>query len=400
MHHRRRHIATILKKRSRMFPVLGVLGARQVGKSTFLMKQWRQEMHAVYLTFDKREIVLRAKRSPEQFLLSESQQEKKHLIIDEAHKVPHIFDSIKALIDENRKMGAYTLSGSIEFSSKSGVRESLAGRIGITRLYPMTLRELNNEEFAAPWTKFNFKSYPSLLSPSSVETWLERGGMPIFCCFNDKEERIASINSWLEAICYRDLKQLEGAEYDPELAVNLLRTIAHKSDSPISLLSLSELGATRASIKKHLLALEALFLIYELPSLENPAGLSMYKIFDAGVINALLGGNETIYSRHACLLSLVTNEIYAQHEYAGKLKPKLFYYRTRGGAEIDLVIKTDHKIIGVNCTTNIDISPYNLRGMKSFLSNYPTAKGYIVAPVQTPYSIEKNITVVPWNHIG
>jgi len=348
MHHRIRHITPILRKRARMFPAIGVLGPRQVGKSTFLMKEWRDEMNAVYLTFDRQEIAHRARRSPEQLLLDESQQQKKHLIIDEAQKVPHIFDSIKALIDENRRMGAFTLSGSVEFSSRSGVRESLAGRMGITRLYPMTLRELNNDKFASPWVKLIFKNNQSLLNLASVETWLERGGMPIFCCFGEKEERIGSINSWLDAICYRDLKQLYGAEYDPGLAINLLQTIAHKSDTPVSLLNLSDLGATSASIKKHLLALEALFILYEVPSFDNPAGHSMYKIFDAGVINALLGGHETIFSRHACLLSLVMNEIYAQYEYAGKLKPKIYYYRSRGGAEIDLVMKVNNKVIGIN----------------------------------------------------
>lgn len=331
MHHRARHIVGILRKRARMFPVLGLLGPRQVGKSTFLMKQWRNETKAVYLTFDRQEIAQRARHSPEQLLLDETGQQKKHLIIDEAQKVPLIFDSIKALIDEKRRMGAFTLSGSVEFSSRSGVRESLAGRMGITRLYPMTLRELNNDNFSSPWVKLDFKNRQSSLNLSSVERWLERGGMPIFCCFDDKQERIGSINSWLEAICYRDLKQLYGSGYDPDLAIGLLQTIAHKSDMPISKLGLSSLGATNASIKKHLLALEALFLLYEVPSFNKPSGLSMYKIFDAGVINALLGGHETIFSRRACLLSLVMNEILAQYEYAGKLKPKIYYYRSRGG---------------------------------------------------------------------
>lgn len=400
MHHRKRHIAKILKKRAKMFPAIGVLGPRQVGKSTFLLKQWREEMNAVYITFDKQEIALRAKRSPEQLLLDESHQQKKHLIIDEAQKVPHIFDSIKALIDENRRMGEFTLSGSVEFSSRSGVRESLAGRMGITRLYPMTLRELNNDNFFDPWVKCNFTNNKAPLEIASVETWLARGGMPIFCCFNEKDERLGSIHSWLEAICYRDLKLLHGAEYDSELAMNLLQIIAQKSDMPISMLSLSELGATTASIKKHLSALEALFLIYEIPSFENPTAHSMYKIFDAGVINALLGGHETLYSRHACLISLVINEIYAQFEYAGKLKPKLYYYRSRGGAEVDLVMKTNSQIIAINCTTSIDISPYNLRGIKSFLAKYPDAKGYIIAPVQEMRLIEKNLALIPWNCIG
>ncbi len=399
MHHRHRHIINILSKRAKMFPAIGVLGPRQVGKSTFLMKEWRDQMGAVYLTFDKQEVAQRARNAPEQLLIDESQDQKIHLIIDEAQKVPHIFDSIKALIDENRRIGAFTLSGSVEFSSKSGVRESLAGRMGTTRMYPMTMRELNEQEFYSPWVDFDFAGSKSSLKYKSVETWLERGGMPIFCCFSDNDERMGTVISWLEAICFRDLKQLKGADYDSELAFNLLKAMAYKSLSPITQLSL-DLGASSASIRKHLSALEALFLVYEIPSFENPRGISRYHLLDAGVINALLGGQETSESRQKCLLSLVINEIYAQYEYAGKLKPKLFHYRTRGGAEIDLIMKVNNNIIGIECMTNIDISPYRLRGMQSFLRKYNNAKGYIIAPVQEPYNVDENIKVIPWNAIG
>ncbi|WP_304985589.1 AAA family ATPase [Coxiella-like endosymbiont] len=75
MHHRKRHIKRILLKSAKIFPVLGVLGPRQVGKSTFLMKEmkeWSAVLRATYLTFDKQEIALKANRAPEQFLLNES----------------------------------------------------------------------------------------------------------------------------------------------------------------------------------------------------------------------------------------------------------------------------------------------------------------------------------------
>lgn len=398
MHQRRRHIEHILLKRANIFPVVGVLGPRQVGKSTFLMNQWKKLKSAVYITFDKREYAIRANHSPEQLLLDESDDQKIHLIIDEAQKVPIIFDSIKAIIDQDRRIGSFTLSGSVEFSSKSGVRESLAGRMGITRLYPMTLRELNNEEFYSPWVNFNFDNKVKLKS-KSVETWLERGGMPIFSSLSDQDERLELINSWLEAICYRDLKQLKDEKYDSELAYNLLKIFASFSSISLSQLSM-DLGHSTDFIKKHLSALESLFLLYKIPAFESPNAAPQYRLFDAGLINALLGGQETIISRHGCLITLVINEIYAQYEYSGKRKPKLYYYKKRGGAEIDLVLKTNNKLVGIKCVTHVNISPYRQRGMKSFLKNYEDAVGYFIAPVQTPYKIGKNIFVIPWSYIG
>ncbi len=399
MHTRNRHISQILLNRAKIFPVLGVLGARQVGKSTFLMNQWRMLDDANYITFDEKEMALRAQRAPAQLLIDESANQKTHLIIDEAHKVPHIFDSIKAIVDKNRRNGAFTLSGSVEFSSKSGVRESLAGRMGITKLFPMTIRELSNKEFMAPWVTFNFTNQIQKIDPKSIETWLERGGMPIFCRLADLDERINLINSWIEAICYKDIKQLKDAVYDSELAYQLLLHLS--TESLISQAKLaSELGTTAASIKKHLQALESLFLIHEVSAFDSPRARPMYKIFDAGVYNALRGGKPTVASRHESLITLLINEIYAQYEYSGKIKPEISYYRTRGGAEIDLVLKTREHLVGIECVTTEDISPYRQRGMNSFLEKYNKATGYFIAPVQKPFAIGKNMQVIPWNNIG
>jgi len=398
MHTRSRFIEKILLKKTKMYPVLGLLGARQVGKSTFLMKQWAPKMAANYITFDEKEMTQRAIRSPAQFLIDESKNQSIPLIIDEAHKVPHIFDSIKAIVDKDRRNGAFTLSGSVEFSSKSGVRESLAGRMGTTKLYPMNLRELNNHSLITPWVSFDFEKI-NPIGAKSVETWLERGGIPIFCGLSDIDERIGLVNSWLEAICYKDIKQLKDAKYDSDLAYNLMVYLSSESMQSFTQLA-SEFNTTIASIKKHLNALETLFLIYKIPSFENPKAQPQYQIFDAGVLNALRRGHSTLVSRHRSLLILLMNEIYSQYEYSGKLKPDLYYYRTRGGSEIDLILKTRDHLVGIDCVTTDDISPYRQRGMKNFIEKHKNAVGYFVAPVQRFYSIQKNIHVIPWNQMG
>lgn len=398
MHHRKRHIENILLKRSKIFPVVGLLGPRQVGKSTFLMKQWSGQKKAVYFTFDKQEVAARARRAPEQFLLSETAEQTISVIIDEAQKVPEIFDSIKALVDEHRRLGIFTLSGSVEFSSKAGVRESLAGRMGVTRLYPMTLRELNGQTLTTPWVDFDFKPTEPL-PVKSIEKWIERGGMPIFCNLEDADERANMIHSWLDAICYRDVKQLKDGHYDSELALALFNNIADQPAFYVHRTAL-DLGHSRVTIQKHLQALQSLFLIYELPAFESPRAHSLYRIFDAGVLYTLSGGKHTVNAQHNGLVSLLMNEIYAQYEYAGKLKPQLYYYKTLGGAEIDLVLKTKDTLAGIECVTHSDISPYRQRGMKSFLEKYPEAQGYFVAPVEREFQLTPRMHVIPWACIG
>lgn len=88
MHLRGRHILEALNRRAKAFPVVGIVGPRQVGKTTFLKHMWQQEggtgTPAKYVTFDRHEMAQRAKRAPEQFLLAESEELTCPLIIDEA----------------------------------------------------------------------------------------------------------------------------------------------------------------------------------------------------------------------------------------------------------------------------------------------------------------------------
>ena len=105
-------------------------------------------------------------------------------------------------------------------------------------------------------------------------------------------------------------------------------------------------------------------------------------------------------NRHANLLTLLINEIYAQYEYAGKLKPNLYHYQTHGGSSINLVLKTNEKLVSIECITTVDINTYKQRGLKNFIKKYSEAEGYFVAPIQEPYKIEHWLFVIPWNFLA
>ena len=398
MHFRRRLIEDILLKRMKIFPVLGIIGPRQVGKSSFLMKQWCPRHRAQYLTLDKLEVATRARRAPEQLILSSSSDAQQHLVIDEIQKVPHLFDSLKAIVDEHPGVGKFTVTGSVNFSLKSGVRESLAGRIGITRLFPLILSELYSSKSARPFINGQFK-WASEYPTSAVKIWLERGGMPLFCKFQDTVERHNAISSWLDAICYRDLNQFKDGSYDGDLAMQILKAIARNSSIVISRFA-AEHGVSAKIVERHLNSLEALLLVYRIPSVSNPRARPAYRIFDSGVISFLTHHREEQECHHSTLVTFVMNEILAQNEYAGHDKFRIFYYRERGGAEVDLVFEGDKIMLGIECLLTADVSEYRQRGMKSFLKRYPQAKGVFVAPVTQGYEINKRMQVVPWGAVG
>jgi predicted AAA+ superfamily ATPase len=397
MHLRKRHIQAILSKRSKIFPVLGIVGPRQVGKTTFLRQEWKMARGANYVTFDKFEVVKRAKREPENFLLSESDDLKKRLIIDEAQKVPAIFDSIKSIIDERRRVGIFTVSGSVEFSDKAGIRESLAGRMGVCRLYPLTLCEMAQQPLHTPWVK-GWKTSVQKRTPKEIDTWLTRGGMPIFCALHDDAEIKSAIKSWLEAICYRDMQQLKGGRLDGDVALSILGSIARQPSVNMSQIS-DDSGASRTSVAKYLAALEALFLIHKLPSFNNRNAAPDYVIFDSAILRYLLGSGDEAFLRRQTMRTLIVNEILAQYEYGGESHPGLFSYYSRGGAELDIVLQDKKKIIGIEISVASDITPYRLRSIKSFLATHPSAHGIVLAPITEKFSSD-GIDILPWTYIG
>ena len=399
MHLRKRHIQDILSKRSKIFPALGLLGPRQVGKTTFLMKQWQPIRRAQYVTLDKHEIVARAKRAPEDFLISSSDNLKTHLIIDEVQKVPALFDSMKALIDERRRIGAFTLSGSVEFSSRAGVRESLAGRIGLCRLYPLTLAEIRQKPIYTPWVCGFSLGTSSRSKADDIDSWLRRGGMPIFCSLRDERERSVAIESWLEALCFRDLQQLKTARFDGTVAFSILKSLVRNPLLAIAGLA-NDLGETRATIQKHLRGLQDLFLLNEIPSFVSRRGASQYLPLDTALFNFLYGDGDSLFARHQQMKILVINEILAQFEYSGEARPELCHYRSRGGAEVDLILRQKNRLLAVKISISSDVKPYSLRGIKSFLSAYEKADGIVLAPVTESYRVGKNLQVLPWTQIG
>lgn len=397
MHLRKRHIHHLFAKRAKIFPVLGLVGPRQIGKTTFLMQEWKTKLDARYVTLDKSEVVTRAKREPENFLLSESADLQRRLIIDEVQKVPVLFDSMKSIIDERRRIGIFTISGSVEFSDKAGIRESLAGRIGICRLYPLTLCELAQQSLHTPWVH-GWKGHQRQRTPRQIDHWLLRGGVPIFCALHDAAEIQLAIESWIDAICYRDIQQLKGAHLNGDIARTVLSSIVRTPCINLSRIS-HDTGVNRATVAKHLAALEALFLVYTLPSFDNRQAAPDYALFDCAVLRYLLGDRDEAFTRRQTMRTLVINEILAQYEYGGKGRPGLFAYRSRGGAAIDLVLQNNNKVLGIAISITSDITPYSLRSMKSFLASHKTAEGLVLAPVTESFHVG-GIRVVPWTWIG
>ena len=120
-HQRPRELLGLIEKRLSHFPIVGVLGARQTGKSTLLRELLEERRRIRYVTLDREESRTLAARQPSLFLERLEAPEIDTVCIDEIQKVPVLFDTLKAEVDERKRPGRFAISGSIEFSRKTEI---------------------------------------------------------------------------------------------------------------------------------------------------------------------------------------------------------------------------------------------------------------------------------------
>ena len=121
------------------FPVVAITGPRQSGKTTLAKMVFPEKK---YVSFDDRNMRELAISNPLDFLKAFPDG----AIMDEAQKVPELFDAIKLVVDKEKySPGKYILTGSSQFRLKENISDSLAGRIGLIKLLPLSINELKRE---------------------------------------------------------------------------------------------------------------------------------------------------------------------------------------------------------------------------------------------------------------
>lgn len=303
-----------------IFPVVGLTGPRQSGKSTLLKHQLGDSYR--YVTFDNQSIVDAFYTDPDRFM----EQYSDHVIFDEVQKAPEIFDYIKIAVDNDRQnYGKYILTGSSQFSFIHQISESLAGRMGLLTLLPFQYLEI--PESLRDQAIYS-GSYPELIDRE----------------YAYKEEWYASyLTTYLEKDV-RSLGQI-GDLRDFSRFINLLASNASQILNQTNYAR--DLGVSVPTIKRWLSVLEASYIIYLLPPYYKNIGKRIVKspklyFFDTGLVAYLTRINsKELYENGPMTGQLFENyiitEIYKRELLDSKHK-ELCYYRTSHGEEIDLII--------------------------------------------------------------
>lgn len=315
-----RTLAGFTQKMASWFPVVSVTGPRQSGKSTLVRSVFPDYG---YLNLEDPQIRRAALEDPVGFIRNRGD----HLILDEAQYVPDLFSMIQVVADERGTNGQYVLSGSQNFLMLKSIHQSLAGRVGLLRLLPLSFAEAQKAA-AAP----------------SVEEFMFRGGFPRL--YDEDVPEQIFFSSYLDTYLHRDV---EGSLDVRRLTdfERVLRLCALSSGNLINYTHLSkDAGVDYRTIKDWISILEASYVLFELPPFFSNQIKTLIKtpklyFYDSGLLCYLLG----IRSVQDLLTSPLLGQVFENLIVAETAKrylnqaqePRLSFYRDRQGAEVDLV---------------------------------------------------------------
>lgn len=358
-----RFIKPYLKKALSRSPVVLLNGARQVGKST-LAFELQKEGSYTYITFDDEIVYLAAKSDPSAFIHNIA----KPVIIDEVQRVPEIFLAIKREVDKKRVSGHFLLTGSANPLLIPRLGDSLAGRMEVLDLFPLSQGEILGIQESFIDTLF---SETQLLPPkksigrSVLFKKMMTGGYPSVQNVTHETEE-AWMRSYLNLILQRDIKDLANIEKLTALP-NILRLLAYRAGNLLNVAEVArETRMVAQTVHRYIALLETIFLIYIQPAWSHNASLRSIKspklyLVDSGLLAYLLGVTEERIVHDPGLMgkiveTFVVNELRKQSTWSST-QPSFYHFRTPGGEEIDLILENragDIVCIEIKASQSVD----------------------------------------------
>lgn len=383
-HLRKRTLEEKTRRISKVWPITGIVGLRQVGKSTLLRERLQVPNH---ITLDDESALEDASRSAKVFLAKLPTP----IVIDEVQKAPNLFDALKVIADKRRIPGQYFLTGSTAFSSRAGVRESLTGRMAVLPLLPLSLCEINGKPFReADWGEVPKARFDT----TEFTIRMVNGGMPVPAFFRDPKQALTYWTGWLETTIYRDLPRVFRGRYQPDRALFILREFGRffrEGELPTT----SHFSLDARTLRKYLLAMEDIFLVRPIPCHPKGSGREVYYLGDSALVAFLMettqGEGATLSLARHCL----ANELLIQLSMMDS-PHTLYYFKSHKGTPVDF-IWGDHplKLIAEGST-----SGWSERAVHGAMRTLATKKGFMVAPIETGETVKAGIGRVPWSAWG
>lgn len=385
-HERKRHIADIFSKLLRFSPIVGIFGHRQVGKSTFLAGCVND-----YRTLDDVDVLENAHRSPKDFI---SSIKKPPMAIDECQLEPKLFPTVKEWVRTRKQPGQFVLSGSVRFTSRKTIKESLAGRMAFVEMVPFSVTEILGDPLSEIILKlFNHKQFSEdsirCLNQANhlkhlmkhFNIYLENGGLPGLCFVRSPQVRKNALNELHDLILSRDLALVSEIRTPVNTLKKLMSHIAKCGFEPYIASDVKRaIGLAPQTQKKILNAMESIFLIRRIPV---PLRKKEIILLEDQLEEYVYAGSSLELAKR--LETAVFRNIRTQFYYRLDKNIQFETYLTRDNARIPIVMKDGNNILGIIVHESEYPSLSEVRSAASFLRNHANAKVlYLTAVVTAP----------------
>jgi predicted AAA+ superfamily ATPase len=343
-------------KLNKQFSAILITGPRQVGKTTMLQKLMETENNGrIYVTLDdlaERQI---AKNDPAMFF----QLHKPPLFIDEVQYAPELFPYIKMWVDKHHTPGDFWLTGSQIFKLMRGVQESLAGRVALLQMLPLSQQEILGNKtipFEIDFEAFAEKEKNTgKAGTPEIYRRIFNGGMPALLS-GQYTDRRAVYSSYIGTYIERDIKELSGA-IDSLKFMKFITAAAALAGQMVNCKTIADdCDIDQTTAKNWLGILETLGIIFYLHPYSNNVLKRTVKtpklyFYDTGLVCFLTKWSDTETLMNgamsgAILENFAVSEIVKSYYNSGR-EPFVYYYRDKDTKEIDLIIEANGTLFPV-----------------------------------------------------
>lgn len=383
-----RCLQAALHEALRHFPAVLVTGPRQSGKTTFLRQEAGE--HFAYVSFDDPFERTFARDDPRGFL---DRFGERPVILDEVQHAPELLSHVKLRIDADRdRRGRWILTGSQQLGLMGDVSESLAGRVAVLELLPLSDGELGPARQTGLAERTWVGGYPEpALRPAMRDLW---------------------VSSYLRTYVERDVRQLRNIG-DLRAFHAFLGLCAARHGQLLNMADLSrQLGTSGPTVKDWLSVLEASYVVRLVPPWSRNYGKRITrapKLFfvDPALASALtrqpsaeaalagpLGG--------PLLEGWIVSEVLKAFAHSGR-RPEVYHWRSHGGLEVDLLVPVGPKLLAIEVKLTATPRPGHLRPLerlRALLGDDAAAPGLLVCRVKQPTALPGGGLALPWCEFG
>ncbi len=389
-HYRPRYVMPLIRDSLGFSPLVGVLGQRQVGKTTLV-----EQLTSQYVTLDDADVLSAAELTPATFLGQWSGL----TAIDECQKAPALFPALKGLVQKDKRPGRFLLTGSVRFTSRKLITESLTGRLYPIEVLPLSASEIARKKLSdfTRWVKWD----SSRLNQHVAErgAWfkqgdefkfLRHGGLPGICFLRKATHVNGKFRAHIQTLLERDLRLILQTTAPVGGIFSLLKFMAQNQGVPFVLKdAVRATGISSVTIKKLIYAFEGLFLIRRLAGEGYSRGQTFF--LEDQVMATYLSPTSTI----APELRFAFSQLFAQAHYNHMNEYTASYYESKGGAHVPLVFTIKGKKYGFLFNPGEKILAHHTKTSESLQNHHPGAVLFILSRAPTVLKLSEHLFQMP-----